>query len=368
MQFFLMVLFFVSFGCSDHELPTTKLARLDTSMIEKPDVAKVELGKHLFFDKRLSGNQNTSCAQCHQPNLGWQDERGLCQGYDGTENFRNCPTIVNSVFYKKLFWDGRSQSLQHQAVSAATSPVEGNLDLIELEERLKVVPEYVKMFKAAYGVEEISEKKVWDAVAAFEKTIIQDDTPFDRFMDGNLSALTESQKRGLRLFTGKANCIACHNGQLLSDENFYNLGVPNPPDWVEVPQAQITFRFAQKGKGVGEESFYKKLKIDLGRYYVTFDKNDLGTFRTPSLRYLKYTAPYMHNGVFATLEEVVEFFNKGGGPDLVNQQLSILTKSNKLKPLGLSESEKVDLVDFLKSLSGEQIVISPPNIPEINNN
>ena len=369
MMNFLAALFLLCFfmGCRHGAFTGTKLSRLNASLIEKSDPAKVELGKYLFFDKRLSGNQNISCSQCHQPSMGWQDERSLCQGYDGTENFRNCPTIVNSAFYKNLFWDGRSSSLEHQAVSAASSPVEGNLNLIELEERLKVVPEYVKMFKQAFGTGEITEKKVWDAVAAFERTIIQTDTPFDRYMDGDMYALSESQKRGMKLFTGKANCISCHSGQLLSDENYYNIGVPNPPDWVEVPQAQITFRFAQKGKGVGDEEFYKNLKLDLGHYYVSFNKKDLGTFRTPSLRYLKYSAPYMHNGVFSSLEEVVDFFNKGGGPDLVKTQFSYSTKSQKLKPLGLTVSEKIDLVAFLKSLSGEEITMTSPDVPKLNN-
>jgi cytochrome c peroxidase len=320
--------------------------------------AKVELGKLLFWDTRLSGDVSTSCATCHDPKLGWGDGRALSRGYPGTEHWRNSQTILNSAYYAKLFWAGEVTSLESQADAAATGNVAGNGDPLMMEERLRQVPEYVKRFKEVFGVDRPTITMAWMAIAAFERTLVSraEHVPFDRYAKGDSSALSSEAKRGLALFQGKAGCIQCHNGPLLSDDSYHNLGVPNPPAFENELLRQITLRYQHVIRGV-PESLYRSADRDLGLYYTTKQEADKGKFRTPSLRELKYTAPYMHNGVFRTLEAVIEFYNRGGGDDP--------KKSPLLKPLGLSDQEKDDLLAFLLSLSSDQpLIIEPPELPD----
>jgi cytochrome c peroxidase len=324
---------------------------------------KIELGKYLYFDPRLSGDLAIACVDCHQPAAGWGDGSDICRGYPGTVHWRNCQTIVNSAYYAKLFWGGSSLSLEKQAKSAAQGGVAGNGEVDMMEERLAQIPVYVERFNHVFGEGRPTIGHAYQAIAAFERTIIQPDTPFDKFMLGNKRAISSKAKRGKRIFEGKARCIKCHNGALFSDEKYYNLGVP-PNDGVDDDaMKQITFRFEHYAKGSTEE-VYRKSKIDLGEYYVSKNKQMMGTFRTPSLRYIKYTAPYMHNGVFWDLEEVVDFYNQGGGTDQVAKDFSIATKSRLIKPLGLTNSEKEALLEFLETLSGPEIIIAPPKLPE----
>ncbi len=320
--------------------------------------AKVELGKLLFWDTRLSGDVSTSCATCHDPKLGWGDGRALSRGYPGTEHWRNSQTILNSAYYAKLFWAGEVTSLESQADAVATGNVAGNGDPLMMEERLRQVPEYVKRFKEVFGVDRPTISMTWMAIAAFERTLVSraEHVPFDRYAKGDSSALSSEAKRGLALFQGKAGCIQCHNGPLLSDDSYHNLGVPNPPAFENELLRQITLRYQHVIRGV-PESLYRSADRDLGLYYTTKQEADKGKFRTPSLRELKYTAPYMHNGVFRTLEAVIEFYNRGGGDDP--------KKSPLLKPLGLSDQEKDDLLAFLLSLSSDQpLIIEPPELPD----
>jgi cytochrome c peroxidase len=320
--------------------------------------AKVELGKLLFWDTRLSGDVSTSCATCHDPKLGWGDGGALSRGYPGTEHWRNSQTILNSAYYAKLFWAGEVTSLESQASAAATGNVAGNGDPIMMEERLRQVPEYVRRFKEVFGVERPSISMAWMAIAAFERTLVSkpESVPFDRYAKGDQSALSQEAKRGLALFQGKAGCIQCHNGPLLSDESYHNLGVPRNPAFESEPLRQITLRYQHVIRGVPEK-LYRTADRDLGLYYTTKQETDKGKFRTPSLRELKYTALYMHNGVFGTLEEVTEFYNRGGGDDP--------SKSPLLKPLGLSDQEKRDLLAFLLSLSSDRsLIIEPPDLPD----
>jgi cytochrome c peroxidase len=197
----------------------------------------------------------------------------------------------------------------------------------------------------------------WKAIAAFERTLVQTDTPFDKYMRGDKGALNDQQKRGLKLFSGKANCIECHNGPLLTDQKFYNVGVPPAEAWNDNGLAQITFRYEQFAKGV-PEPMYRTIKDDAGLYYRTKQKVDIGKFRTPTLRYIVYTAPYMHNGAFFDLREVVEFYNSGGGKNEF-----AATKTNLIKPLGLKDGEIDDLLAFLESLSGKEIKMTTPKLP-----
>ncbi|MBI4512210.1 MAG: cytochrome-c peroxidase [Deltaproteobacteria bacterium] len=323
---------------------------------------KVELGKLLFFDGRLSGDTTTPCSGCHQPKLGWGDGMDLSHGYPGTHHWRNSQTVINSAYYAKLFWAGESTSLEKQAEAAATGNVAGNGAIDLMEERLRQVPEYVDRFRKVFGTERPEIGDAWRAIAAYERTLIQTGTPLDRFLRGDASALGPEAKRGKALFEGKARCIQCHDGPLTSDEKYHNIGLPPSPTYETSPLVTITFRFQNYSRGVPEE-VYRKSKLDLGLYYTTARDEDMAKFRTPSLRYLKYTAPYMHNGVFKTLEEVVAFYNRGGDPDPVKTYFGHATKSPLIRPLGLSKQEQADLVAFLLGMSGDEIVVDQPKLP-----
>jgi cytochrome c peroxidase len=320
---------------------------------------KVELGKMLFFDPILSGNYAMPCSACHLPEAGWAVQDRISFGYPGTTHWRNSQTIVNSAYYSKLFWAGSSKSLESQARSAARGGVAGNGEDDMMESRLAFVPEYRQRFAEVFGDDWPNIRHAYMAIAAFERTIVQTDTPFDNYMRGDDDALTDAQKRGLDLFAGKAGCMACHNGPLLSDEQYYNLGVPPYAGWEDDELAQITFRFEIYGKG-STEKMYRAIKDDPGLYFRSKDARHKGKFRTPSLRYTKYTFPYMHNGMLETLRDVVEFYNAGGG-----ENEFAATKSPAMQPLGLSDAEIDDLVAFLESLSGDEILIDEPNLPEM---
>ena len=321
---------------------------------------KIELGKMLFFDPILSGNAGMPCSACHLPEAGWSVPLPVSIGYPGSTHWRNSQTIINSAYYGKLFWAGASKSLEAQARSAARGAVAGNGEDDMMEARLAFVPEYRERFRSVFGDDWPNIRHAYMAIAAFERTLVQTDTPFDRYMRGDDDALSAPQKRGLALFAGKANCTACHNGALLTDEQYYNLGVPPYDGWEDDPLAQITFRFELYAKG-STEAFYRSTKDDPGLYFRTKEKAHLGKFRTPSLRYAKYTEPYMHNGMLETLHDVVAFYNAGGG----GENEFAATKSPLIQPLGLSDAEMDDLVAFLESLSGEEILMEEPELPEM---
>ncbi len=319
--------------------------------------AKVELGKLLFFDTRLSGDASVACSTCHEPDQGWGFSNDISRGYPGTIHWRNSQSIINSAYLAKLFWVGAAKSLEAQAPGAAKGAVAGNGEADMLEARLAFIPEYRKRFRDVFGDIWPKLSNAWKAIAAFERTLVQTDTPFDKYMRGDRGALDDQQKRGLALFTGKANCIECHNGPLLTDQKYYNLGVVRAERWNEDGLAQVTFRYEQYAKGV-TESLYRTIKDDAGLYYRTKKKRDMGKFRTPSLRYIAYTAPYMHNGAFFELEEVIDFYNEGGGKNEFSAN-----KTKLLKPLKLSDEEKEDLIAFIESLSGDEIKMKTPKLP-----
>jgi cytochrome c peroxidase len=329
----------------------------------KQSDAKVELGKLLFFDPRLGGDASISCASCHDPSQGWAWAEDFSRGYPGTVHWRNSQSIMNSGHYPGSFWANSVTSLEAQAPSAAKGGVAGNGENDIMEARLALIPEYRKRFKEVFGDDFPRIKNAWRAIAAFERTINQTDTPIDRYLAGDKKALSEEQVRGKAVFEGKGGCIQCHNGALASDMEMYNIGVPSAKRWEEDGLAQITFRFELYAKGSNEE-LYRTAKADPGAYFRGKNKWDLGKFRTPSLRYTMYTAPYMHNGAFYTLEEVVDFYNKGGFDEENRTTGWPKTKSELIKPLGLSDDEKADLVAFIESFSGEEILMDKPELPE----
>lgn len=324
--------------------------------------AKIELGKMLFFDPRLGGDASTGCATCHEADQGWGFSDALSRGYPGTVHWRNSQTVVNAAYLGKLFWAGSSKSLEGQAKSAATGAVAGNGESDVMETRLAFIPEYRRRFNEVFGTEWPLIGDAWKAIAAFERTLIQNDTPVDRYLGGDKDALTEEQVAGMELFNGKAGCIQCHNGALATDQKYYNLGVPPAERWEDDGLAQITFRYEQFAKGVTQE-MYRKIKDDAGLYYRTKQKADMGKFRTPPLRYTAYTAPYMHNGAFWDLTEVVEFYNAGGGENDFTDGTMAASKTPLVKPLGLSEEEVENLVAFLEAFSGDELAVEAPSLP-----
>jgi cytochrome c peroxidase len=318
---------------------------------------KIALGKQLFWDNRLSGDGSTPCVSCHLPQLGWGDGGAISRGYPGTKHWRNSQTILNSAYYNKIFWAGSVTSLEAQAPSAAEGGVAGNGDRSLMEMRLRFIPEYVEAFKKVFGAEWPRMTQAYAAIAAYQRTVVTDASkvPFDRWMAGDKKAMSDSAQRGYKLFSGKAGCIACHNGPLASDQRFYNLGLPEHPDLAEDPLLQITHRWEQYAKGTTEDG-YRHADRDKGYYYQTKNPKDIGKFRTPSLREVKYTGPYMHNGTLTTLDEVVAFYNAGGG--------AAPGKTDKLKPLGLTEQESKDLVAFVEALSmTEPLIHDDPKLP-----
>ncbi|WP_240928178.1 cytochrome-c peroxidase [Thalassoroseus pseudoceratinae] len=279
--------------------------------------AKVKLGKALYFDKRLSEDRTISCATCHDPKKGWSDGRSTSAGVGGKLGGRNAPTIINSVYNKLQFWDGRAGSLEEQALGPIQNPIEMNMSMDLALERLEAVEGYRDMFKEAFGDEKITDKRIGQAIAAYERTIVSGDAPYDRFKAGDENALSESAQRGMKLFFGAAVCASCHSGPNFTDNAFHNIGI-----------------------GMDKE------EPDVGRYAVSKLKGDTGSFKTPTLREIARSAPYMHDGSLKTLEEVVEHYNKGG---IDNPYLD-----EEIFPLELSEQDKKDLVTFMKEgLSSE---------------
>jgi len=324
--------------------------------------AKVELGKILFWDPRIGGDASTACVTCHEPDQGWGFNDSLSRGYPGTVHWRNSQTVINSAYMGQLFWAGSARSLEKQAPSAAKGAVAGNGENDVMETRLAFIPEYRRRFNEVFGTEYPLIHDAWSAIAAFERTLIVNDTPVDKYLAGDTSALTEEQVAGMELFNGKAGCIQCHNGAMTSDENYYNLGVPPSERWEEDGLAQVTFRYEIYAKGVTQE-MYRVLKDDPGLYFRTKEKDHLGKFRTAPLRYTMYTAPYMHNGAFWDLREVVEFYNAGGGENDFTDGTMSSTKSDLIKPLGLTDDEIDQLVAFLEGFSGDELRVEPPVLP-----
>lgn len=312
-----------------------------------------ELGQMLFFDKRLSGDISLSCATCHVPSKVWADEQPLSRGYTNTPYFRNTPTLLNAAQMPFLYWDGRFnggdlESLVRDHISEAHfMSADGRLVI----ERLRQVPEYEQMFVATFGGEP-SYGKILKALAAFVKGLNSDNHPLASFLNGDLEVFSEQAQSGWALFQGKASCVQCHSGSGLSDGRFYNLGVPGNPDIFQDPLRHITFRRFFRTLGLTE---YSTLREDPGRFALTQRDEDWGKFRTPSLLEVAHTGPYMHNGTLETLEEVVQFYDQGGG--------SQPNKSALLQPLNLTSEEIRDLVAFLGSLKSETFAIEAPTIP-----
>ncbi len=320
-----------------------------------PTPEKLRLGRMLFFDTRISGNRENACSTCHNPEMGWGDGYDIAHGYLGTQHWRNSQTLFNVGYYSKLNWDGQRTSLEDQARSAVLSNISANGDPQMIEERLAQAPIYLSLFKAVFGTERPHFEDLIKAIAAFVRSAaISRNAPFDAYARGNEQALGRSALRGMGIFKGKGGCVQCHNGPLFTDEDYHATGAPDNPAFTRDHLKQVTFRYKLASNGVPED-FYRTAPRDPGLYIVTKRTGDIGRFRTASLRELKHTPPYMHNGVFATLEEVVDFYDRGGG--------KTPNKSPLIQPLHLTPGNKKDLLAFLKSLSGDPVIVEAPELP-----
>ena len=312
-----------------------------------------ELGKLLFFDGRLSGDGSTSCATCHDPAKSWTDGLPLAAGYPGALYFRNTPTVLNAVDAEYFYWDGRLAAtdvptlVRDHISEAHFMQADGRLVI----EQLRQVPAYELAFGEVFGGEP-TYGRILIAVSAYLRTLHSRNVPYDRYRRGRAGAISASARRGLSLFEGKAGCTQCHDGPRLSDSDFHNLGLATNPDIFQTPERHIVFRRFFKMLGVPR---YANLREDVGLYGVTKQTADRGRFRTPSLREVSNTAPYMHDGSLATLADVVEFFDRGGGPGGGKDPL--------LKPLGLADDEKQDLIAFLETLAGDPIPVGTIELP-----
>jgi cytochrome c peroxidase len=331
---------------------------------------KAELGKLLFFDNRLSSDGSVSCASCHDPAKAFADGAEFPTGIGGQRGTRSTPTIINRAYSMQQFWDGRASSLEEQVLGPLANPHEMTRDQNADEayrnvlSRLKTVRGYVERFQNVFGTADFSIKEVAKAIATFERTVLSGDSPYDRYQAGDRNALTPAQLRGMEVFSKKAACDRCHLASSLVDDLFYEhdeLSITERRIWTnqtngrEVPRI-LGFNFTDgsfQNTGIGMD----RPDPDLGRYLVTLKEQEKGAFKIPTLREIEHTAPYMHDGHLKTLEEVVDYYDKGG---VKNTQLN-----QRIVPLGLSTEEKKDLVTFLKALSGESWQqIKPPRRDE----
>jgi cytochrome c peroxidase len=344
---------------------------------EEVNQVRADAGRHLFFDTRLSGDTSHSCASCHDPAKGWGTGEPLSHGYTSILYFRNAPGLFNVASRNYYMWDGRLDGSDLGTVvrDMLTEAHTMNMDSRLAQERLKQVPEYVDLFEDGWGGDPYG-GKIYGAIGEFLKTIRTVNAPFDAYLRGEDSAIDDAAKRGMELFAGKAGCSQCHSGAMLSDGGLHALGVPDHPELIGAtaagnaghaghaghsgptsanPTADRQIAMLRHFATMGTPN-YMNLRTDVGHYVVTKDKSDIGKFVTPSLWDVEQTAHYMHSGVFDTLEEVVEFYNAGGGEGP--------NKTALLKPLGLNANEKADLVEFLKSLTGDAPAVTIPELPE----
>lgn len=315
---------------------------------------KVALGESLYFDKRLSSDGTLSCATCHDPASAFADSNPTAVGVGGANGTRNAPTVLNAMFGGALFWDGRASSLEEQVKQPLVNPAEmGMLNDGAVVARVSAVAEYRESFRSVFGGEGITIETIAKAIAAYERTRLSGDSPFDRFIAGDPEALTAAQKRGWDLFQHKARCITCHaysaDSPFFTDFKFHNTGVAtkgNDPEQMArlIKRADLARRDETSH---GTLSHAEGLS-DLGRYLVTRRPQDAGAFKTPTLRDVELTTPYMHDGSVGTLLDVVRFYNGGGA---ANKYLD-----ERMRPLGLTDSEMSDLVEFMRALTSDDVL------------
>ncbi|MDA0589325.1 MAG: c-type cytochrome [Planctomycetota bacterium] len=293
-----------------------------------PTAAKISLGQQLYFDPRLSSDDTISCASCHDPAKGWSNGEAFAKGVGGALGGRSAPTIINSAYFRQQFWDGRAKTLEDQALGPIQAGVEMNMKLENLIQKLNKIEGYKSQFKAVFG-SEASAPNVAKAIAAYERTVLSGNAPYDSFKAGDKDALSEVAERGRKVFFGKGHCSACHVGAALTDNSYHNVGVG-----------------------------MDKKEPDVGRFAVSKLEGDTGAFKTPGLRDIARSAPYMHDGSLKTLEDVVEHYAKGG---IANEYLD-----EEIFKLKLTDQDKKDLITFLKEglASREYPMHKAPKLPK----
>jgi cytochrome c peroxidase len=282
------------------------------------------LGRTLFFDPRLSGSNWISCASCHNPAFSWGDGLPTAIGHGMKTLGRRTPTILNLAWSDSMFWDGRAGTLEEQALGPVEAAGEMNLPLPEMLEKVASVPGYRTMFERAYPGEGVTKDTVAKAIASFERTVVSADAPFDRWLAGDVQAIPAEAKRGFSVFNGAGRCAQCHSGWRFTDDSFHDIGVA--------------------GDDVGRGAVVKG--VDVMQH----------AFKTPTLRNVEHRAPYMHNGSVATLEAVVELYDRGG-------EVHRPSLSPEVKPLNLTAAQKHDLVAFMKTLTSDDKPIEIPVLP-----
>lgn len=349
MPFLFMIAFLLFFSfphvfCDSNELPKETHPESITPPLGLPPVPwpkdnpytkeKTELGRLLYFDKRLSSDKTISCASCHNAPCGYSDCKQIAVGIDGAMGTRHSPSIINAAYSRYLFWDGRVSSLEEQCGGPLGNPKEMTnvRDVHEAHrqcvERVREIKGYKELFRRVFGDEEITMKRISQAIATFERTILSGNSSYDRYHAGDRTALTKEQITGMEVFKRKG-CVNCHGGFDLNDDRFINIGI-------------------------GMDA----AKPDLGRYDVTHADKDWGAFKVPTLREVSRTGPYMHDGSLKTLEAVIDYYDRGGNK---NKNLHPL-----IKPLHLTKEDKKALLNFLESLNGEgwQNFREPKKFPE----
>ena len=302
MKTFLLILISFSVWANEYQRPDI----IPYSLHNPYSKSKEVLGLKLFYSRLLDQKQTVYCGGCHDPNKGYEDNFSLSLGSGHIRAKRHSQSIINLAWAKHYFWDGRVKTLEEQVLLPIQSPYEMNISLKKLKARLNKSPKFKKLFEDAFPGEGITSKNISYALAVFVRGLVSYEAPFDRFIKGDLKAITDSAKRGFKLFRGKAKCHSCHSGWRFTDDNFYDVGIDS----------------LDEGRGIYEEN--KKF-----------------AFKTPGLREISLRGPYMHNGSLQTLEDVIEFFNRGGN---VKRKLDIT-------PLNLTKKEKEDLEAFLLTLS-----------------
>ncbi|MCY4780767.1 cytochrome-c peroxidase [Sphingobacterium sp. UT-1RO-CII-1] len=315
----------------------SSLPKIDSSyftLMEQPDV---KLGKLLFFDPLLSGSNQISCSSCHNPQTSWADHLTVSVGNDHIEGTRNTPSLLNVYAREELFWDGRSSSLEDQAMSPLVAHHEMNSNPEDIIAKLQAIPKYNELFIHAYGNSNYDLKEVTMALASFQRTLSSRRSRFDEFIDGNTNALKDQEIRGLHLFRVKARCMNCHHGKFFTDDGYHNIGL----------------------------TYYKRKYEDLGLYHITHKSQDVGKFRTPSLRDIMNTGPWMHNGLFRDMTGLLNMYNSGMQMNSPTAAEALLDPMHPvtdplMKKLNLSKAEIQDLKAFLESITATKYRMRRP--------
>ncbi|WP_431609399.1 cytochrome-c peroxidase [Chryseobacterium sp. 'Rf worker isolate 10'] len=312
----------------------------DSNYYDTQELPEVMLGKKLFFDPKLSQSSQVSCSSCHNPELGWGDGQEVALGTDHLQGKRNTQSLFNIGDRQSYFWDGRAKTLEKQLVGPISAHNEMNMKPEKLAGKLSKLKEYRQLFKEVYQTDKITFDKIAKALATFQRTIRSQPSKLDKFIKGDYKAMSDKEIYGMHLFRTKARCMNCHYGKNLTDESFHNIGL----------------------------TYYKREYEDLGLYHITKNPDDTGKFKTPSLRDLDYTAPWMHNGLMDDMHGIVSLYNSGmqminPTPEEKKADPNFPVTDHLIKPLHLNEQEMDAIVAFLKSMSGSYYKMPRPEIP-----